>query len=67
VACVRIGADTIRRPCAARNRPTLVITEGLLIYLDSDGVTGLARDLREVAQTRWWTACRDSVVVMLRQ
>lgn len=41
---------------AARNGPTLVITEGLLIYLDSDDVAGLARDLREVAQARWWTA-----------
>lgn len=41
---------------AARSGPTLVITEGLLIYLDSDDVAGLARDLREVTQARWWTA-----------
>lgn len=41
---------------AAQQGPTLVITEGLLIYLETDDVAALARDLRDVAQARWWTA-----------
>ncbi|TXH76280.1 MAG: class I SAM-dependent methyltransferase [Lysobacteraceae bacterium] len=41
---------------AAQEGPTLVITEGLLIYLDEDDVRALTRDLIEIARARWWTA-----------
>jgi methyltransferase (TIGR00027 family) len=34
--------------------PALVITEGLLIYLEPDQVAGLARDLHGCAQLAWW-------------
>jgi O-methyltransferase involved in polyketide biosynthesis len=34
--------------------PALVITEGLLVYLDPDQVTGLARDLHACAPLAWW-------------
>lgn len=33
---------------------TLVITEGLLIYLEARHVADLARDLHHVAHARWW-------------
>lgn len=36
--------------------PLLVITEGLLIYLEAEQVAELARDLHETAQARWWLA-----------
>jgi len=36
--------------------PLLVITEGLLIYLEAKQVAELARDLHETAQARWWLA-----------
>ncbi len=36
--------------------PLLVITEGLLIYLEAEQVAELARDLHDVAQARWWLA-----------
>jgi len=39
---------------AARTGPVLVITEGLLIYLEPDDVAALARDLHDVAHARWW-------------
>ena len=39
---------------AAATGPVLVITEGLLIYLEADDVAGLARDLHDVAHARWW-------------
>ncbi|HSX58553.1 MAG TPA: SAM-dependent methyltransferase [Tahibacter sp.] len=39
---------------AAADGPVLVITEGLLIYLESDDVTALSRDLHDVARARWW-------------
>ena len=34
--------------------PALVITEGLLIYLEPDQVAGLARDLHACAPLAWW-------------
>ncbi len=34
--------------------PVLVITEGLLIYLESEDVADLARDLHGIADARWW-------------
>jgi len=36
--------------------PLLVISEGLLIYLEAEQVAELARDLHETAQARWWLA-----------
>jgi methyltransferase (TIGR00027 family) len=39
---------------AAAEGPVLVITEGLLIYLEPDEVADLARDLHDVANARWW-------------
>ncbi len=39
---------------ASREGPVLVITEGLLVYLPSDDVAALARDLHDVARARWW-------------
>lgn len=39
---------------ASREGPVLVVTEGLLVYLPSDDVAALARDLHDVAQARWW-------------
>lgn len=51
-------AETRRRVCAdaAREGPLLVITEGLLIYLQQPDVEALARDLHETAHARWWVA-----------
>lgn len=39
---------------AAAEGPLLVITEGLLIYLESGDVKALAHDLRAIAGARWW-------------
>ncbi|MFL6592963.1 MAG: class I SAM-dependent methyltransferase, partial [Luteimonas sp.] len=39
---------------AASHGPVLVITEGLLIYLERDQVADLARDLHDTAKARWW-------------
>ena len=39
---------------AATHGPVLVITEGLLVYLESDEVAGLARDLHDIAHAKWW-------------
>jgi len=39
---------------AAEHGPVLVITEGLLIYLEADQVAELASDLREFSSARWW-------------
>lgn len=56
-----VGADLrdpdVRRAVfadAATEAPVLVITEGLLIYLNEDDVAPLARDLREIVRARWW-------------
>lgn len=56
-----IGADLrdadVRRNVLARaagNGPLLVITEGLLLYLESEDVTALSRDLHDVARAQWW-------------
>jgi methyltransferase (TIGR00027 family) len=50
------GADKRREvfEYARSQGPLLVITEGLLIYLESHQVAELARDLHDVAQARWW-------------
>lgn len=39
---------------AAREGPVLVITEGLLVYLEPEDVAALAKDLNDVAHARWW-------------
>jgi methyltransferase (TIGR00027 family) len=39
---------------AAALGEVLVITEGLLIYLESAQVAALARDLHDVARAKWW-------------
>jgi len=39
---------------AASQGPVLVITEGLLVYLERDQVSELARDLHDLAHARWW-------------
>jgi methyltransferase (TIGR00027 family) len=39
---------------AAVGRRAMVLTEGLLIYLDRDEVTGMARDLASDGVCRWW-------------
>jgi O-methyltransferase involved in polyketide biosynthesis len=39
---------------AAASGQVLVITEGLLIYLESEQVAELARDLHDLAHARWW-------------
>jgi methyltransferase (TIGR00027 family) len=39
---------------AAKHGPVLVITEGLLVYLERDQVADLARDLHDIAHARWW-------------
>jgi len=46
-----------RRDVLARapgHGPVLVLTEGLLVYLEADDVAALARDLHDVARARWW-------------
>jgi methyltransferase (TIGR00027 family) len=39
---------------AAQHGPVLVITEGLLIYLETQNVAELARDLHDIAKAKWW-------------
>jgi methyltransferase (TIGR00027 family) len=39
---------------AASGRSVLVITEGLLVYLQSEQVAELAKDLHDIARARWW-------------
>jgi len=39
---------------AASHGTVLVITEGLLIYLEREQVADLARDLHDIAKARWW-------------
>jgi methyltransferase (TIGR00027 family) len=39
---------------AAQHGPVLVITEGLLIYLEQENVAELARDLHDIAKAKWW-------------
>jgi methyltransferase (TIGR00027 family) len=39
---------------AAAGVPTLVVTEGLLVYLEEAQVASLAEDLRSRASFRWW-------------
>jgi methyltransferase (TIGR00027 family) len=39
---------------AAAHEPVLVITEGLLVYLEPSDVAALASDLHDVAGARWW-------------
>jgi len=61
-------ADVRRRVFAdaAKEGPVLVITEGLLVYLESDDVAALARDLNEVARARWWLSDLASPMLLKR-
>ncbi len=56
----RIFAD------AAREGPVLVITEGLLIYLEVGDVAALARDLHDIAKARWWLSDLASPMLLKR-
>jgi methyltransferase (TIGR00027 family) len=51
---------------AGREGPVLVITEGLLLYLQAEDVAALARDLHEVAKARWWVADLASPALLRR-
>ncbi|MFL5583005.1 MAG: class I SAM-dependent methyltransferase [Gemmatimonadaceae bacterium] len=48
-----VRAETLPRIGAGASRG-LVVSEGLLIYLEADSVAGLARDLHAVPGLRWW-------------
>lgn len=50
---------------AGSNGPLLVITEGLLVYLDPGKVSELATQLRDEANARWWVA--DLITPLLQQ
>jgi len=47
-----VRRDVLAR--AAGNGPLLVITEGLLLYLEAEDVVALSRDLHDVARAQWW-------------
>lgn len=51
---------------AANEGPVLVITEGLLIYLQLEDVAALARDLHDVAKARWWLSDLASPMLLKR-
>jgi methyltransferase (TIGR00027 family) len=50
----------------ADDGPTLVITEGLLIYLQAEDVAALARDLHDIAKARWWLSDLASPTLLRR-
>lgn len=47
-----VRRDVLAR--AAGSGPLLVITEGLLLYLEAEDVIALSRDLHDVARAQWW-------------
>jgi methyltransferase (TIGR00027 family) len=51
---------------AASEGPVLVITEGLLVYLEPDDVAALARDLHDLAKARWWVSDLASPALLKR-
>ncbi|MCC7248896.1 MAG: class I SAM-dependent methyltransferase [Lysobacter sp.] len=51
---------------ASAEGPVLVITEGLLIYLQTEDVAALARDLNEFARARWWVGELVSPLLLKR-
>ena len=56
-AAVHLRVEAPRRELLARVAslgPTLVITEGLLLYLPEPAVAGLAQELHDSARPRWW-------------
>ena len=50
----RADATTRRLHPRRAQGPVLVITEGLLVYLERDQVAELARDLHDIAHAKWW-------------
>lgn len=65
-ADLRLAAERQRVICdAGSHGPLLVVTEGLLVYLDPGQVNELATQLRGEANTRWWVA--DLITPLLRQ
>lgn len=42
------------REVGAAHRNVLVVSEGLLVYLQAEQVTNLARDLHDIPAMRWW-------------
>ncbi len=59
-----VRRDVLAR--AATEAPVLVITEGLLIYLQADDVAALARDLHDIAKARWWLSDLASPTLLKR-
>src|SRR5690242_2752538 len=53
LADATMRADLFRR-VAAGSKQTLVIAEGLLVYLEAGQVASLAKDLHDYASFRWW-------------
>jgi O-methyltransferase involved in polyketide biosynthesis len=53
LADAAMRADLFRR-VAAGSKQTLVIAEGLLVYLEAGQVASLAKDLHGYAPFRWW-------------
>jgi len=57
----------VRREVFARasgHGPMLVVTEGLLVYLESDDVAALARDLHDIAHAKWWLSDLGSPMLL---
>ena len=64
-ADLRLADERRRVICdAGSDGPLLVITEGLLVYLDAGQVNELAIQLRRELNTRWWVA--DLITPMLQ-
>lgn len=57
-----VRRDVLAR--AAGNGPLLVITEGLLLYLEAEDVVALSRDLHDVARAQWWLTDLASPILL---
>jgi methyltransferase (TIGR00027 family) len=51
-----VARSAFLKRAASDGKPTLVITEGLLIYLEEHAVRSLGRDLASSPSIRWWIA-----------
>jgi methyltransferase (TIGR00027 family) len=49
-----VARDDLLRRLAGVSRTALVVTEGLLVYLEAEQVASLARALRAQPSIRWW-------------